>query len=100
MKKKCPKCESNDIHITEYPYPTDSMATCYVCGYADLSDRFPEQNVFDQITTSPEVLAERLVMSVWDEGALRWESTIIPIDKFSSRTEAIVAIVAKLKEVV
>ena len=103
MSKKCPRCESKDIHITEYPAPTDSMATCYGCGYTDLADRFPEQTVFDRITASPEVLAKELITTSYDEfkdctvywawlGNGRREA-------YYSKPEAIAATVAKLKEV-
>ena len=114
MSKKCPRCESKDVHITEYPAPTDNMATCYGCGYADLADRFPEQTIFDYITTSPEELAPKLVCKT----AIRvsktvndyygrgigvrydieevWKSTITE-DTYMSETEAIAATVKKLK---
>lgn len=42
MNKKCPKCKSFDIHITEYPNRQDDMATCYACGYAGESNDFPK----------------------------------------------------------
>ena len=92
MSKKCPKCESKDIHITVYPYPTDNMATCYGCGYADLAERFPEQTIFDSITSSPEVLAEKLVF--WEGG---WTSRFIQFTS-TNREEAIAATLGKLKE--
>ena len=103
MSKKCPKCESKDIHITYYPAPTDNMATCYGCGYADLAERFPEQTVFDRITTSPEVLAEKLVYRTIEIAVNRviyscWKSTITE-EAYRTKAEAIAATVAKLKEV-
>ena len=98
MSKKCPRCESKDIHITEYPAPTDNMATCYGCGYADLADRFPEQTVFNQITASPEVLAKELVTLDCDSLWFAWVG-IGRREAFSTREEAIAATVEKLKEV-
>ena len=114
MSKKCPRCESKDIHITEYPAPTDNMATCYGCGYADLADHFPEQTLFDYITTSPEALAPKLVCKTvvrvsktvndcYGRGiGVRydieevWKSTITE-DTYMSETEAVAATVEKLK---
>ena len=98
MSKKCPKCESKDIHITEYPNPTDSMATCYGCGHTDLVEQFPK-TVFDRITQSPETLAGRLVYfgtTSWDDDF--WASTICD-GCFDTKAEAIAATVAMLKEV-
>ncbi len=100
MSKKCPQCESKDIHITEYPSPNDSMATCYGCGYVGLVEQFPEQSLFDRITESPEVLAGKLVyitVTAWGETV--FISTIIRDVMFRTREEAIAATVAKLKEV-
>ena len=65
------------------------------------------QTLFDYITTSPEVLAEKLVycvkfVTVGGNGFERWYSTLLPFDKdiyFYSREKAIAATVAKLKEV-
>lgn len=107
MSKKCPQCESKDIHITEYPYPTDNMATCYGCGYADLAERFPEQTLFDTITASEEVLAPALVFHIektvqsreLQYNIVSWGSTIIPERTFETESEAIAATVAKLKEI-
>lgn len=113
MSKKCPKCEGKDIHITYYPAPTDNMATCYGCGYADLAERFPEQTVFDCITSSEEVLAPRLVfcaeyktirpMYLEGKGGIIvgevWKSTVIPGASFKSESEAVAATIEKLKEV-
>ena len=103
MSKKCPKCESKDIHITYYPAPTDNMATCYGCGYADLAERFPEQTLFDRITASPEVLADKLVYQFigYDGNGLfhgYWKSTITD-DEYTTKEKAIAATVEKLKEV-
>lgn len=103
MSKKCPRCGSKDIHITEYPAPTDNMATCYGCGYADLADRFPEHILFDAIAESPEVLAPYFVFL---KGVLvtninpkqQWISTLTG-EVYPARAEAITATVAKLKDV-
>ena len=104
MSKKCPKCESKHIHITEYLHPTDSMATCYGCGYADLVERFPEQSVFDNITKSPEVLAPKLVYfdsSVCDDDGMGypWCSTLFEDGgHFETEEKAIVATIKELEK--
>jgi uncharacterized protein YuzB (UPF0349 family) len=57
-------------------------------------EEFKEQTLFDRITASPEVLAEKLVYDIeW-----AWYSTIIPDKGWAMRKEAIAATVAKLKE--
>ena len=102
MSKKCPKCESKDIHITYYPAPTDNMATCYGCGYADLADRFPEQSVFDHITASEEVLADKFVYCAEPERFCEcadWRSIILGNVSFATRDKAYSATLEKLKEV-
>lgn len=103
MSKKCPRCESKDIHITEYPAPTDSMATCYGCGYADLAERFPEQTLFDRITASMDVLAESVVYTY--EMAIGgsmfrvyWTSPFVE-NFYLDKSEAIAATVERFKEV-
>lgn len=59
--------------------------------------------IFDQITASPEVLAEKLVYAITygcSVGAVKhWYSTLELGTYFSKKEEAIAATVAKLKEV-
>ena len=62
-----------------------------------------ENTLFDRITQSPEVLAEKLVYYDCDG---YWHSTIVfcrmfsgVFEDFNTETEAIAATVAKLKEV-
>jgi hypothetical protein len=60
----------------------------------------PKPTVFQQITESPEVLAEKLVYCVFNAwGESHWKSTVIGEKKFPTLTKAIAATVAKLKEV-
>lgn len=67
----------------------------------------PKPTVFDSITASPEVLAEKLVynkMYMIQDGVLQYWvssyfSTIIKGKSWEYETEAIAATVAKLKEV-
>lgn len=89
MSNKCPKCGSEYFGIREDD-------TCLSCGWHRVT-------VFDRITLSPEVLAEKLVfwMSCHKaNGSVEWVavSTIIE-GKWGTREEAIAATVAKLKEV-
>lgn len=108
MSKKCPRCESKDIHITEYPAQTDNMATCYGCGYADLADRFPEQTVFNQITASPEVLAPQFIFKQWHafDGKWGWFSLLLMDGDelnspwFNSYDEAFAATLEKLNSII
>lgn len=73
-----------------------------------ICDKCPARNplrhgynsVFNQITQSPELLAEKLVYCIaksW--GDLYWMSTVTGEKKFPSRKKAIAATVEKLKEV-
>jgi hypothetical protein len=67
-----------------------------------------QQTVFKTITTSPEVLAEKLVYCVpvplfdFGAGLERWYTVFSPFDNnkyFRTKEEAFAATVAKLKEV-
>lgn len=62
--------------------------------------RKKKQSLFQQITASEEVLAEKLVYCVFNAwGESHWKSTVIGEKKFPTLTKAIAATVAKLKEV-
>lgn len=62
--------------------------------------KIAKQTVFDRITASPEVLAEKLVYSVMlDYCYEEWYSTLFPDKDFGTKSEAIAATVARLKEV-
>lgn len=112
-KIKCPQCGDRDVSITLYTPPDRDVASCNKCGYTALAEDFPKQSIFDHITESLEALAEKLVycaeyktirpMYLEGKGGIVvaevWKSTIIPDATFSSEAEAIVATVAKLKEV-
>lgn len=55
--------------------------------------------VFDQITASPEVLAERFIYTVCtSDGEQRWCSALLEVGSWFSESEAIAATVEKLKE--
>ena len=112
MSKKCPACGSKKIIMGSCEF-----AYCIGCELFDMVEKFPEQSVFDRITASPEVLAEKLVYQaaiktsklVYDHRGRGvgvrydieevWKSTITE-DTYTSKSEAHAATVAKLKEVV
>lgn len=102
---KCPQCNDRDVHITPYPPPESDIASCYKCGYTGLVGEFPEQNLFDRITASPEVLAPKFVYHVTsfldglDKPKKVWYSTLINNQYFNTELEAKRATVARLKEV-
>ena len=55
--------------------------------------------IFDHITASLEVLAEKLVYMTLNAGRWEWCSTLLPDKSFETKTEAIAATLARLKEV-
>ena len=95
-----------DFQSSEYPnYKVAGEAAC---------DKFNALSLFDKITTSPEVLAEKFVYcnvtvktitgtSREQPGGIdivkEWYSTIIPGKVWSSEEEAIAATVVRLKKV-
>lgn len=100
MSKKCPRCESKDIHITEYPIPTDSMATCYGCGYVGLVEQFPEQSIFDRITASPEMLAGQFIGNIYNDRKSKvMYYSMLTQCWYNNKEDAFNATLAKLKEV-
>lgn len=101
MSKKCPECGSNNVHLaTTVPH---ALCVCFDCRHQWKNKYKPrKKTVFQKITSSPEVLAEKLVYLVIDSynGAANyhWRSTII--DKaWKTKQEAIAATVARLREV-
>lgn len=87
MIKKCPDCGSLNV---EEVFDNESYCKdCHLhCATADLEDA----SVFDQITQSPEVLAESLVF--WEGG---WTSRFIKFTT-TNREEAIAATVEELNK--
>lgn len=100
-KRICGRCGSTDIEENSLRGEV-IWCNCKRCKYFAKVTDFPEQTVFDKITASPEVLAEKLVYSEWIEtfgrSLLVYRSTILGSKHFESYTEAITATVAKLKE--
>lgn len=104
MSEKCPQCGNADFRLDLI----NKKVICNMCG--DKSIPFPEirkcpirLSIFQRITTSPEVLAEKLVYRTIEIAVNRvtyscWKSTITE-DAYRTKAEAIAATVAKLKEV-
>jgi hypothetical protein len=84
-----------DLQSSDYPnYKVAGETAC---------DKFNALTVFDRITASPEVLAEKLVYRTIEIAVNRvtyscWKSTITE-EKYRTKDEAIAATVAKLREV-
>ena len=98
MIKKCPDCGS--LNVEEDVFDNESYCKdCFLhCATVDLE----YASVFDQITQSPEVLAERLVYRTIEIAVNRatyscWKSTITE-ESYRTKTEAHAATVARLKE--
>ena len=73
------------------------FAYCTNCETYDPMELFAEQSVFDRITASPEVLAEKLAYRYDGNGT--WRSFLLYGYEFLTKEEAIAATLAKLKEV-
>ena len=100
-KLVCKNCKSIAVDYEDYTGGT-SYYRCKTCGMRGNKDKFTSQTLFDRITASPEVLAERLVLSfpfVDCEGQviIAWYSTV-KNGRWFTKKEAVAATVAKLKE--
>jgi hypothetical protein len=102
-KKTCGECKHFDrvLGICDL---TDDFSTVMSNTLACVDFEIcPKPTVFQQITASPEVLAEKLVYSEWieafDKSLLVYRSTILGSKHFKSYAEAIAATVARLKEI-
>lgn len=87
-KSSCPWCNHSNI-TTE-----GRNHYCNHCGYEWQS----KPTVFDTLTASPEVLAEKLLYAPLGEFCKLWYSTVLPGEHWNVKAEAINATVAKLKE--
>lgn len=101
MSKKCPYCGSIRIATP----PSGDVSVCLACeSFLNTVNGKSKQTVFDSVTASPAVLADKLV---YDWGHLchngdvkiYWKSTILPDAVFYSKYEAIAATLEELKEV-
>lgn len=98
MCSECKMCDGDRCNYFDNDSDRESTIACIL---------FEPQHptLFDRITASPEVLAEKLVFAIgrivpdYNHVVTLWYSTIIPDITFETRTEAIAATVAKLKEV-
>lgn len=112
----CKKCKSRKV-VEDGCYAGSTFYRCENCKEVGMQDNFPKQTIFDQITQSYEMLAEKLVYKTAIEGqetvydwygngvGVRshiyyvWKSSVTGDDTYTSEKEAIAATVVKLKEV-
>jgi transcription initiation factor TFIIIB Brf1 subunit/transcription initiation factor TFIIB len=93
----CPECGSTNI-MTERR--VNGYHVCLECHNFWSNGVKPTLTVFQKITASEEVLAEKLVYCVFNAwGESHWKSTVIGEKKFPTLTKAIAATIARLKEV-
>lgn len=98
----CPDCGS---YLFCYEHTEDNdwqLCTCERCGSSGTPEDFLYNSVFARITTSPEVLAEKLVYRTIELAVNRvtyscWKSTITE-ESYRTKAEALAATMAKLKE--
>ena len=101
MSKKCPWCDSIGSLVNDAEF--EGRLYCKNCKTSILMGEELDCNLFDRITASPEVLAEKLVHEaiIVDEFGGHYgcyKSTIVG-GRWFKKSEAIAATVAKLKEV-
>lgn len=90
MSNKCPKCGS--VRIAK---ASEDVNICLACeSFLNTINGKSRSTLFDRITASPEVLAEKLVFPLADGW---WMSSIIDGTRFATRERAIAATVARLK---
>ena len=106
----CPKCMSKSIDGAFF-VPRDGFQfeqiECYCCGHNwEIKSRFlADETLFETITTSPEVLAEKFVIKQINQFGGSSYKAILLVDEydnyrdFYSREQAIAATAEKLKEV-
>jgi hypothetical protein len=96
----CKNCKSVAVEYEDYCGGT-SYFRCKTCGMRGNKDKFTQVTVFDHITASPEVLAEKFIGLIFDHrftSKYRYYSMLTG-EFYNSREEAHAATVAKLKEV-
>lgn len=82
--KKCSNCKNYEGNIR----------ICESCAHYD-----HPITLFDHITASPEVLAEKLLYAPLGEFCKLWYSTVLPGEHWNVKAEAIAATLERLKEV-
>lgn len=95
-KRICGKCGSQKV-VDAGSYAGSSFFKCEICGQMGMLEKFPEMTIFDRITASPEVLAEKMVYRYDGNGT--WRSFLLYGYEFLAKEEAIAATVEKLNEV-
>lgn len=103
IKWRCKTCKSTDVTAYTPGIFGDSRHKCNSCGEISFTADFVEPTIFDRITASPKVLAEKLVYQFigYDGNGLfhgYWKSTITDED-YTTKEEAIAATVARLEEI-
>ena len=113
MSKKCPWCDSINSIVDDREF--EGRLYCKKCRTSILKGEETACTIFDRITASPEVLAEKLVYYlndaetkyIFDSNSSEscrlvsdgWTSNLLNM-YYDTKAEAIAATVAKLKEVV
>lgn len=100
MSKKCHYC-GGDAELIGKNWNNEDIFRCKKCGKQGRDNCFSDRpTVFHRITASPEVLAEKLVYSIYDTDSCEWwTSTLCNYTPWKLKAEAIAATVARLKEV-
>ena len=99
MSKMCTLCGSTDVVPCGNNLFGEPMLMCNNCKEPGVVAKFEDCTVFQQITQSPETLAEKLVyhgVTSWDD---EFYASTICNEIYKTRAEAIAATVAMLKEV-
>lgn len=98
IDRYCLTCGNVTVADAGY-YAGSSFYHCETCGRRGMSDMFPRATVFNQITASPEVLAEKFVYceETLTDGDI-WYSLFLGDVGYATKREAIAATVARLKE--
>ena len=90
MSKKCPKCGNVNCTIPKMEHHGEQWLSCLICGQTSRKSRFNDVTLFDRITASLEVLAEKLVYSEWietfDKSLLVYRSTLFGFQETSNHT--------------
>ena len=101
-KRICGRCKSTNVVEDVYCGGT-AYYRCDTCHHLGEKDEFQEMTLFDRITVSPEVLAEKLVYRTGTSNSVGlkmfcYKSTIVS-GFWEEKAEAIAATVARLTEV-
>ena len=104
----CKDCKSTDVTAYTPGIFGDSRHRCNSCGKISFTADFVEPTLFDRITASPEVLAEKFIFKEWHPIArcyvwysllLNSEERLIYAPAFATKEETIAATVEELNKV-